>query len=142
MGVECAKLTPSSNSTYKNIKERMSGRYGEWKVWFLEIIFWNWIFPGHIKDRLLGYICMYTLRWWSIYIESGNIASSNEYFENMFEYIWRWWVLLGYIYEGDGSGYWDISLDFLTLVERNENSLSWNLFFMKWKKVGFSVRIQ
>ena len=33
-------------------------------------------------------------------------------------------ILPGYIYEGDGSGYWDISLDFLTPVERNENALS------------------
>ena len=52
-------------------------------------------------------------------------------------YMRAWGVLLGYIYEGDGSGYWDISLDFLTLVERNENSLSWNLFFMKWKTIVF-----
>ena len=52
-------------------------------------------------------------------------------------YMRAWGVLLGYIYEGDGSGYWDISLDFLTLVERNENSLSWNLFFMKWKTAVF-----
>ena len=32
-------------------------------------------------------------------------------------------IFPGYIYEGDGSGYWDISLDFLTPVERNENAL-------------------
>ena len=39
------------------------------------------------------------------------------------------WNFAGiYIYEGDGSGYWDISLDFLTPVERNENALSGNLF--------------
>ena len=37
-------------------------------------------------------------------------------------------ILAGYIYEGDGSGYWDISLDFLTPVERNENALSRKLF--------------
>ena len=39
-----------------------------------------------------------------------------------------------YIYEGDGSGYWDISLDFLTPVERNENALSGNLFSDKLRK--------
>ena len=38
-------------------------------------------------------------------------------------------ILRRYIYEGDGSGYWDISLDFLTQVERNENSLSGNIYF-------------
>ena len=47
-------------------------------------------------------------------------------------------IFPGYIYEGDGSGYWDISLDFLTPVERNENALSGNLFWDKLAKRTFS----
>ena len=72
---------------------------------------------------IIGKYYLFTLIFWNHFLRKV--------------YMRAWGVLLGYIYEGDGSGYWDISLDFLTLVERNENSLSWNLFFMKWKTIFF-----
>ena len=97
--------------------------YGIWKR-----CLFKWIFLKYARLYMKA-----TDHYWEILPLQINIFKS--FLRKVYMSVWG--VLLGYIYEGDGSGYWDISLDFLTLVERNENSLSWNLFFMKWKTIFF-----